>query len=253
MTATKNPFKTIDLNADLGEGGNQDHALMTFASSANIACGGHTGNEESIRRAVELATQTNTTIGAHPGYEDPSNFGRKPMHLSSTEIRDLLHRQLERILQVHPQLHHVKPHGALYNQANQDVTMASALVAAIVELQPNTILYCPPYGSLAKAAAELNLNICPEGFIDRTYQNDGNLCPRTEKRAVISDSEQAISQALQIALEQKVHTIQGKPITLEAKTLCIHGDSPGALDLLRLTRSSLEENGIKIVAPCFQS
>jgi UPF0271 protein len=242
-------MQTIDLNADLGEGGEQDEALMALASSVNIACGGHAGDEESILRAVGLANQAQVAIGAHPGYEDTTNFGRKPMHLSTGEIRSLILRQLERMLRIHPQLHHVKPHGALYNQSNQDGVMAAALAAAIAEVQPDTILYCPPHGELVKAAAAIKLATCAEGFIDRRYQDGGNLCPRTEERALIEDVGEAVAQALGIAMQQTVTTLNGASIPLEAKTLCVHGDSPGAVGLLRLTRSSLEEAGIEIMAP----
>ena len=241
-------MQTIDLNADLGEGGEQDEALMALASSVNIACGGHAGDEESIRRAVGLAIRAQVAIGAHPGYEDPVNFGRKPMHLSAEEIRSLILRQLERMLQIHPQLHHVKPHGALYNQSNQDESMAAALVAAIAELQPNTILYCPPHGALINAATEIKLTTCSEGFIDRRYLDNGNLCPRTEQRALIEDIDEAVSQALKIATQQTVTTSNGITIPLSARTLCVHGDSPDAVKLLRLTLSSLEEAGIEIKA-----
>lgn len=242
-------MQTIDLNADLGEGGEQDEALMALASSVNIACGGHAGDEESIRRAVDLAIRAQVAIGAHPGYEDTENFGRKAMHLSSAEIRSLILRQLERMLRIHPNLHHVKPHGALYNQANQDETMAAALVAAIAELQPDTILYCPPHGALTKAAAAIKLATCAEGFIDRRYQDDGKLCTRTEPRALIEDLGEAMSQALKIATQQRVTTLNGATIPMEARTLCVHGDSPGAVDLLRLTRASLEGTGIQIKPP----
>jgi len=240
---------TIDLNADLGEGGENDEALMALASSVNIACGGHAGDNESIRRAVGLAIQAQVAIGAHPGYEDPAHFGRRIMKVSGDEIRGLIHRQLERILAVHPQLHHVKPHGALYNQSNQDDAMAEALVAAIAGIQPDTILYCPPHGALANAAAGIRLATCAEGFIDRRYGEDGNLCPRTDERALIEDADEAVSQALKIAIEQTATTLNGTTIPLEARTLCIHGDSHYAVDLLRLTRSSLEEAGIRIMAP----
>lgn len=242
-------MRTIDLNADLGEGGAQDEALMSLASSVNIACGGHAGDEEGIRRAVDLALDAKVAIGAHPGYEDPANFGRKETLLTSGEIRDLILRQLERILRIHPQLHHVKPHGALYNQANRDETMAAALVAAIAEAQPHTILYCPPRGALIRAAAEINLATCAEGFIDRRYLTDGNLCPRTEKHALIHYLSEAVSQALEIATRQTITTLDGTTVPLKARTLCVHGDTPDALDLLRTVRSSLENAGIEIAPP----
>lgn len=242
-------MQTIDLNADLGEGGGQDAALMGLATSVNIACGGHAGDDESIRRAVELAMNAQVAIGAHPGYEDPENFGRKPMMLSAQEVRSLTLRQLERFLQIHPQLHHVKPHGALYNQSNQDQAMAEALVAAIAEIQPHTILYCPPRGAIAKAAAAIKLAACAEGFIDRRYQDDGNLCPRSDPRAVIEQADQAALQALRIANQQVVTTLSGITIPMEARTLCVHGTSPHAVESLRLARSAIHRAGIEIAAP----
>jgi 5-oxoprolinase (ATP-hydrolysing) subunit A len=242
-------MQTIDLNADLGEGGGQDAALMGLATSVNIACDGHAGDDESIRRAVELAMKAQVAIGAHPGYEDTENFGRKPMMLSAQEIRSLTLRQLERFLQIHPQLHHVKPHGALYNQADQDQAMAEALVAAIAEIQPHTILYCPPQGELIHAATAIHLATCAEGFIDRRYLDNGNLCPRTDPRAVIDDANEAVNRAIQIAILQTVTSLSGAALPLKAQTLCVHGDSPGALELLRLTRSSLEAAGIRIIPP----
>ncbi|WP_411827263.1 5-oxoprolinase subunit PxpA [Luteolibacter sp. AS25] len=242
-------IKPIDLNADLGEGGSRDRDLMALVSSVNIACGGHAGDKETIQRTIELALQAQVAIGAHPGYADPENFGRKSMHLSSADIRSLIHRQLDRILQIQPHLHHVKPHGALYNQANQDRSIAAAVVAAIVELQPDTILYCPPTGELINAATEINLPTCAEGFIDRRYQKDGNLCPRSEPDAVIEDATKAVSQALEIANQETVTTLNDATIPLKARTLCVHGDSPEAVAILRLARKSLEEAGILISAP----
>ena len=242
-------MKTIDLNADLGEGGEQDAALMAMASSVNIACGGHAGDEESIRRAVGLASEARVAIGAHPGYKDPEFFGRRSMKISADEIRSLILRQLERMMRIHPHLHHVKPHGALYNQSNQDEAMAQSLVAAIAELQPQTILYCPPHGELIKAAAAIKLATCAEGFIDRRYQDNGNLCPRSDPRAMIEQVNKAALQALKIANQHVVTTLSGKTILLKARTLCVHGDSPNTVLLLRLTRSSLERAGIKIMAP----
>lgn len=242
-------MKTIDLNADLGEGGAHDAVIIPLVSSVNIACGGHAGDIETIRHTVELALQAQVAIGAHPGYEDPENFGRNPMHLTSKKIRSLTLRQLERILAIYPNLHHVKPHGALYNQANQDPSIATPLVSAIAEIKPDTILYCPPKGALANTAAEIKLATCAEGFIDRSYQDDGNLTPRSHPRALIEDSNGAVSQALQIATQQTVNTLNGTTIPLGAQTLCVHGDSRDAVDLLRLSRSSLEAAGIRISHP----
>lgn len=242
-------MRTIDLNADLGEDGARDAELMALASSVNIACGGHAGDGESVRRAVELALQAQVAIGAHPGYEDKENFGRNPMQLSAGEIRSLILRQLGRMLGIHPKLHHVKPHGALYNQSNQDAAMAAAVVSAIAEVQPDTILYCPPHGELIKAAAAIRLATCAEGFIDRRYLDDGNLCPRSEHGALIEDSGEAVGQAHRIAMQGTVTSLSGATIPLIAGTLCVHGDNTDAVSLLRRTRASLEAVGIKIKAP----
>lgn len=242
-------MQTIDLNADLGEGGEHDAALMALASSVNIACGGHAGDEESIRHAVELATHAQVAIGAHPGYEDPDHFGRKTMMLSGDAIRSLILRQIERMLRIHPRLHHIKPHGALYNQANENKAMAEALVGALAEIQPHTILYCPPHGELINAATSIHLATCGEGFIDRRYLDNGNLCPRSDERALIDDANEAVSQAIRIATQQSVISLNGAVLPMNAKTLCVHGDSPGAMELLRRTRLFLEEAGIAILAP----
>ena len=239
----------MDLNVDLGEGGPCDAALMALASSVNIACGGHAGNEETIHRTVQLALAAHVAIGAHPGYEDPAHFGRRAMALAPEEIRSLIHRQLERFLAIHPALHHVKPHGALYHQADQDEATATALISAIAEIQPRTILYCPPHGWLAKVAEKFHLTTCHEAFIDRRYQNDGSLCPRSDPRALIQSPTEALSQALQISLEKKVLTIQKTLIPLPAQTLCIHGETDAAVTLLRLTRNALETAAIRISAP----
>lgn len=242
-------MKTIDLNADLGEGGARDADFMPLVSSVNIACGGHAGDKETIRHTVDLALQAKVAIGAHPGYEDPENFGRNPMHLTPEAIRSLTLRQLERMLAIHPNLHHVKPHGALYNQANQTSSIATPLVSAIAELLPDTVLYCPPKGALAHAASEINLKFCGEGFIDRRYQDDGSLCPRSEPDAVIEHANKAALQALKIANQEVVNTINGTTIPLKVRTLCVHGDSANSILTLKLTRSALEDIGIQIAPP----
>ena len=223
-------MQTIDLNADLGEGSPNDASIIPLVTSANIACAGHAGNTETIRRTVALALQHQVAIGAHPGYEDPENFGRTPMHLTPGEIRTLTLRQLDRILTIYPTLHHVKPHGALYNQANTDPTIATALVSAIAELLPHTILYCPPSGELTKAATAINLPTCPEAFIDRSYQENGNLTPRTQPGAVIEHANKAALQALKIENRQHTHRHHHPP-----KSQPSTSDTPNSIATLKLT------------------
>lgn len=238
----------MDLNADLAESGELDEELIQHASSINIACGGHAGDHENMLRCTQMAKEHGVAIGAHPGYEDPANFGRKPMTLGQDDIRTLIRRQLESILEIEPKLHHVKPHGALYNQADADPTIASAVISVIRELQPKALIYCPPNGQMAKAAMDAELGICAEGFIDRRYARDGSLCPRSEHQALIEDLDEVISQAFKITLERAVTTIDGGTIPLQARTLCVHGDSPDALEIIKLTRKFLEESGVEIVA-----
>lgn len=242
------PHLTIDLNADLGEGGMQDEELMPLISSANIACGGHAGNPDTMRTAIEAARRHGIAIGAHPGYQDPEHFGRRPLSLPVDEIRTQIREQLERFLSLCPDIHHIKPHGALYHQANQNHELAAMLCALIQQLSPRAILYAPPCGALARAAAATGLQHCPEGFIDRRYLADGSLQARVKPGAVIHDPGTACAQALQIACTRQVTPTNGPAIPLPARTLCIHSDSPDAVSMLARVRQHLEANGIEIRA-----
>lgn len=239
---------TIDLNADLGEGGMQDEELMRFISSANIACGGHAGNPDTVRTAIEAARRHGVAIGAHPGYQDPEHFGRRHLSLPVDEIRTQIREQLELFISLCPEIHHIKPHGALYHQSNQHPEIAAMLCTLVQRLAPHALLYVPPFGELVKAVAGSGLQHCPEGFIDRRYLSDGSLCPRNETNALITDPDEALAQALQIARDQQVTPVTGPGIPLPARTLCIHSDSPDAIRLLAHVRQHLEANGIEVRA-----
>lgn len=241
-------MKFIDLNADLGEGGEFDEDLMAVVSSANIACGGHAGDRDSMLTAVALAQTYSVAIGAHPGYEDRIHFGRKALDLTHHEITELVKRQILALAEITPDIHHVKPHGALYHQANNDRGIAEAVVTAITSTLSNTLLYCPPHGELIEAAKAAKLRVCREGFIDRSYQPDGQLTPRNQVGAVIEDAQLAIHQALEIALHHQVTHLHNGAINMPADTLCVHGDSPVAVQMLTSTRRALEEAGFKIQA-----
>ncbi|MDX1681079.1 MAG: LamB/YcsF family protein [Akkermansiaceae bacterium] len=236
----------MDLNADLGEGGEYDAEFMGVASSVNIACGGHAGNETIMHFCIQAALHTGAAIGAHPGYEDTENFGRKPLDLKPIQVQGQLLRQLERILGLHPELHHVKPHGALYLQANANPALAEVVVATVQHLQPNSMLYCPPTGELCKAAEEVGLKVCAEGFIDRGYLNDGSIAPREDPEAVIEDFGLATAQAMQITMSQTVESLEGEIVPLAARTLCVHSDNPDSLDLLTQCRQFMERAGVEI-------
>lgn len=240
---------TIDLNADIGEGGLDDPELIANATSVNIACGGHAGSEAIMRMTVEAAKAHEVAIGAHPGYEDPDNFGRVDLDLSPDELTGQIKRQLERMLSYYPEMHHVKVHGALYNQANADEAIAATVVLAIMELKPDTMIYCPPNGAMAKVALQAGLHVCAEGFIDRTYMGCGNLTPRGTDNAVIDDFGVAAAQAMQITMTQSLEAADGNRIPLPARTLCVHGDNPDAPDLLHFTREFLGKAGVDFARP----
>ncbi len=225
-------MRLIDLNADLGEGGSEDAALMELVSSANIACGGHAGDDDTMRRTIDMALAAGVAVGAHPGYEDREHFGRRAMAFPLERVTDLVARQVEKLADFARAagtfLHHVKPHGALYNQADRDALFAAAVVAGIARLCPDAMLYALPDSKLALAGREAGLTICPEGFADRRYLKNGSLMPRTEPGAVISNVDEAVAQALELMASGKVETI------------CTHGDGPTAVAILREIRARIE-------------
>lgn len=243
-------MQCIDLNCDLGEGGAHDAELIPLISSANIACGGHAGDEATMRATIRLALAHGAAIGAHPGYEDREHMGRRPMNLSPDAIGDLVSRQLKRFAQIAEELgapiHHVKAHGALYNQADTDPLIANAIANAIRDLLPMIIVYAPPNGCMMSAAKSAGLQFRAEGFIDRRYNADGSLVLRGQAGAVIDDPAAACAQALEMLLEHKVTSMGGFAVPIEIDTLCVHGDSDSALEILKSTRLALESAGLQV-------
>lgn len=221
-------MRAIDLNADLGEGGTEDAELLSLVTSCNIACGGHAGDDDIMRKTVALALASGVAIGAHPGYEDRENFGRLEMNLPLQSITDLVARQVGKLAGfAGDHLHHVKPHGALYIQANRDASLAAAVVEGVRKISPKLMLYAPPLGALAAAGRAAGLIVRAEGFADRRYREDGSLVPRNEPGAVISDIDEAVAQALELAQSGRI------------ETLCVHGDGPHAVAMLRAIRTRL--------------
>jgi UPF0271 protein len=245
-------MRSIDLNADLGEGGSHDPELIALASSANIACGGHAGDETTMRRAIEACLANSVAIGAHPGYEDPAHFGRRALDLAAAAVEDMVSRQVERLAKLaalaDAEIHHVKPHGALYNQADRNPELATAIATGVERVLPGCGFYVPPSGALAAAGRAAGLVVKAEGFTDRRYRDNGSLVPRGEEGAVIGDIESAVEQALEIARGHRVLTISNILIPLPAETLCVHGDGPEAVELLRAVRRALEDAGFTIHA-----
>jgi UPF0271 protein len=248
----------IDINADMGESygaalvGN-DPALMPLVSSANIACGFHGGDPGTIHQTVLLAQKNGVDVGAHPSYPDLVGFGRRHMRLSAQEMYDTVLYQVGAMeafaRAAGVPLHHVKPHGALYNDAALDQEMAAAIVHAIYYFDKSLILYGPPGSALQRAASVLGLAFCAEVFADRTYQPDGTLTPRAKPNALIRDTVQCLAQVWQILNTQQVTATDGTIVPLEAGTICIHGDGLYALDFARALRESLTEKGVRIQAP----
>jgi 5-oxoprolinase (ATP-hydrolysing) subunit A len=247
----------IDLNCDMGESfgtniiGN-DEGIMPYLSSANIACGFHGGNPSVMQHTVKLAMKYGVAIGAHPSFHDIEGFGRREMNLPAVEIYDLVIYQvsaLQGIVKVNGgKLHHVKPHGALYNLAAKDEVMSMAIADAIADLDASLILYGLSGSELIRAGKAKGLSTCSEVFADRHYQDDGSLTPRTKPHALITHTNVAVTQVIRMIKEKIVVSDQGNPVPIVAETICIHGDGTHAVQFAKEIRETLEANGITIKA-----
>ncbi|MCV9884342.1 5-oxoprolinase subunit PxpA [Metabacillus halosaccharovorans] len=245
----------IDINCDMGESFGAykigaDEEIIHFISSANIACGFHAGDPATMRKTVKLAQKYSVKIGAHPGFEDMKGFGRRNISISPEEAFDLVVYQIGAlsgfVTAEGGTLHHVKPHGALYNMAALDRKLAEAIAEAVYKVNPELILYGLSESELIRAGEKLGLRTASEVFADRTYQKNGMLTPRVEKNALIKKDELAIKQVLTMVLEQKVVATNGEKVSIKADTICIHGDGEYAASFARLIYNTLQENGVKI-------
>jgi 5-oxoprolinase (ATP-hydrolysing) subunit A len=243
----------IDLNADLGEGAGHDDELLELVSSANIAAGFHAGDANSMRTAICAAHQRQVAVGAHPSLFDRENFGRKEVPVSPTEVFDAVTYQLgvfQAIAQaVGLRPVHVKPHGALYNMAARERTLAEAIARAVVSIDPDLILFAPPDSQLTAAGTAQGLRVAREFFADRNYMNDGSLVSRTRPDALLHDPEAAAQRVVRMLREGKVCSIENIDVAVSAETVCIHGDTPGAVEFARVLRSRLEKDQVRIQAP----
>lgn len=246
---------SIDLNADLGEG-MDDGAILPFITSANIACGMHAGDPDTMQRTVALALARGVQLGAHPGYPDRKNFGRVPVEMSLEAVRNLVLYQvaaLEGFARARgTALSHVKPHGALYNQAADDLDLALAIADCVRDFCRDLILVGLAGSKLIQAGKERGLAVAEEAFADRRYLPNGMLVPRSRPGAVLSDPEEAAAQAIQIARDGKVTAEDGSRLSLRADTLCLHGDTPNAKSVAEAIRVRFAAEGIP-VAPLAQS
>lgn len=242
----------IDLNADLGEGDACDDALLEIVSSCNIACGGHAGDVDTMAATIRAAMENKVCVGAHPGYPDREGFGRVSRYLAGDALYEALAKQVATLTGIAAQLGialtHVKPHGALYNDAIADADLAD-IIARVVSEAPGSLAFVGMANTeLELAAARLGLAFVAEAFVDRAYEADGTLVPRSEPAAVHRDLFVITTQAVQLAESGCVTARNGDVITVSANTLCIHGDTPGAAAAARAVRDVLENHGIQIRA-----
>ncbi len=240
------PMRALDLNCDLGEGGAHDAELMSLVTSANLACGAHAGDAATMRAAVALAQRHGVAIGAHPGFADREHFGRRELRLSPEEIRRLVRGQIEALRALAP-LRHVKPHGALYNLAARDATVARAVAEAVHDVDAALVLVGLADSVSLAAGREAGLRVAGEFFADRGYAPDGTLAPRGTPGALLG-VEAAVAQTLSFAQTGQVRATDGTDLAVEAETVCIHGDGPHALELARALRAALKAVGAELRA-----
>lgn len=227
-----------------------DLALLPWISSMNIACGFHAGDPHTMHELVAAALKAGIAIGAHPSFKDPENFGRSAIALSPEKVYDIMVYQvgaLQAFLQVHgASLHHVKPHGALYNMAAADAVLATAVCQAVKDVDERLVLYGLSGSELIKAAKNIGLATASEVFADRTYRDDGSLTPRAEANALIEDDRVSTTQVIQMIQQGTVSTVTGKTIPITAETICIHSDGAHALTFAQQIHHTLKQHGIEI-------
>ena len=245
----------ININCDLGEKSKfhsieNDPELLNIVNSANIACGYHAGDEQTMEMVIQISKKNGVSLGAHPSFKDPENFGRKRMNLSSLEIKKLIFDQYE-ILQKIAQKYnenvtHIKPHGALNNMACEDLELATTLAVAIKEINKD-IIYLVPTGSQMEVAAKKNgLKIACEIFADRNYEDNGNLISRSKPNALITDPQLAKNHVLSMVKNQAINCLSGKQIPCEIDSVCIHGDNESSLATAKSIRDNLVDNGLEL-------
>lgn len=241
----------IDLNCDLGEGAGHDPELMPLITSANIACGAHAGDMDTMRATVALAIRHSVALGAHPGFADRENFGRRELSLSPAAVRQLVEEQTTALQKIAAEfgarLSHVKPHGALYNLAARDASVARAVAEGVRACDATLVLFGLAGSVSLEVARECGLRVASEVFADRTYQADGSLTPRSRPEALITDEVAAVGQVRRMIREGKVRATGGEEVTIVADTVCLHGDGAHAVEFARRLRTELAAGGVNVV------
>ena len=243
---------SIDLNADLGEGDPYDEELLQIVSSANVACGGHAGDAESMAQTIRLAIENGVAVGAHPGYPDRDGFGRQSGFMRGDDLYDSLTEQVTALAdtaaQMGVRIAHIKPHGALYNDAVGDRDLADIIARVTAETPGEPAFVGMANTELESAAERHSLRFVAEAFVDRAYEADGTLVSRKEPGAVHEDLAVATTQAVRLAENGQVTARNGDVVNVRADTLCIHGDTPGAAEKARAVRDVLESHGVEVRA-----
>ena len=239
----------IDINADVGEGIGNEKELFPFISSCNIACGGHTGDYKTMLSTVKLAKENDVKIGAHPSFEDKENFGRKILKFNREELLNSLINQVESLQKIlkkeNVKLNHIKAHGALYNLSAYDIKSAKTLIDLAKRI--DTKLFVPYSSLISKIAQKEGVEIYNELFIDRNYNSDFTLVSRDNSNALIRESDKMFQHVKKIIINKTISTINNESISVEFDTLCIHGDSPNAIEMIRDLHFKLKNIGIKII------
>ncbi|MEQ9402178.1 MAG: 5-oxoprolinase subunit PxpA [Cyclobacteriaceae bacterium] len=242
---------TIDLNSDLGEqeDASLDERIMPFISSCNIACGGHAGDEASVKRTIDLAIKNNVAIGAHPGFPDRENFGREVMKIAPEKLIKSLKEQILLVKSMAEKagkkLHHVKPHGALYNLAATDRATSALIGQVLLSINPVPKWYGLSHSVTEEVALELNIPFVGEGFADRRYEENRTLRSRKFEDAVLHEEQEVLDQVEKLAIEKKVNTVS-EPQVIIAQTICLHSDTKGAVNLAKSIHDHLVNKGVSI-------
>ncbi|MEM9353238.1 MAG: 5-oxoprolinase subunit PxpA [Planctomycetota bacterium] len=242
--------RTIDLNADVGEGSPHDAELIPLVTSANIACGAHAGDEQTMNAAARLAIDAGVAIGAHPGHADREHFGRRELPIAPDEAASLVANQYSRLVAVVERcggaVRYIKPHGGLYHQAGRDPDIAAAIAGCVAQLADGLALLAQPGSALEAAARKAGVPFYAEAFADRLYQADGTLAPRSLAGAVLTDPAAAAGQAVSLATRGEAATLDGPAIPVRCDSLCLHGDGPHAAAIAAAVRSALQGAGVSI-------
>lgn len=240
----------VDINCDVGEGVVNEKLLFPYISSCNIACGGHFGNKESIQNTLQLAIKNKVHIGAHPSFPDKENFGRKILQISSEDLKESIENQMDLFLDClklfNVKMHHIKPHGALYNLISKDKKAAENFISITKKYLKNCFLYVPYNSEIAQIALKNKIQIKYEAFADRNYNDNLSLVARTHKNAIIKEPKDVFNHVCKILNSGKVTTISGLEKSIKADTFCVHGDHKNAVAILTFLHKNLQNKKFKI-------